>query len=109
MCVKTNHGYCEVAELISQNECATAIQEPLEVLKTWNSPEFFMCDYSEAEIAAIETSFPGIHLRLSQRTGLGKIGQETTNMVSPLQMQMFSLIFFEHVRGLHLQLPMRMA
>lgn len=27
VCVKTNHGYCVVAEFISQNECATTIQE----------------------------------------------------------------------------------
>lgn len=62
VCVKTNHGYCVVAEFISQNECATTIQEALEVLKTRNpqcQPGFFMCDYNEAEIAAIETSFPG--------------------------------------------------
>ena len=62
VCVKTNHGYCVVAEFISQNECATTIQEALEVLKIWNpqwQPAYFMCDYSEAEIAAIETSFPG--------------------------------------------------
>ena len=62
VCVKTNHGYCVVAEFISQNECAAAIQEALEVLKTWNpqwKPAFFMCDYSEAEISGIESSFPG--------------------------------------------------
>ena len=62
VCVKTNHGYCVVAEFISQNECVTTIQEALEVLKTWNpqwQPEFFISDYSEGEIAAIETSFPG--------------------------------------------------
>ena len=62
VCIKTNHGYCVVAEFVSQNECATAIQEALEVLKTWNpmwQPAFFMSDYSEAEIIGIESSFPG--------------------------------------------------
>ena len=114
VCIKTNHGYCVVAEFISQNECATAIQEPLEVLKTWNpqwQPEFFMCDCT-----ARQRLLPLKHhsqallytFAIFTENRLGKDGSRTTNMVSPLQMQMFSLIF-EHVRGLHLQLPMRMA
>ena len=32
VCVKTNHGYCVVAEFIAQNVRAAAIQEALEVL-----------------------------------------------------------------------------
>ena len=56
--VRTNVGYSTVAQFITQNETAQDIQEALEVLKTWNpswKPKFFMLDYSEAEIAAIET------------------------------------------------------
>ena len=51
------HGYCVVAEFITQNECVAAIQEALEVLKTLNpqwQPAFFMCEYNEAEISGIE-------------------------------------------------------
>ena len=56
---------CEqpVAQFITQNETTQDIQEALKVLKTWNpswKPKFFMLDYSEAEIAAIENAFPGI-------------------------------------------------
>ena len=54
--VQTNVGYFPVAQFITQNETAQDIQEALEVMKTWNpswKPNFFMLDYSEAEIAAI--------------------------------------------------------
>ena len=65
--VRTNVGYSSVAQFITQNETAQDIQEALEVLKTWNpswKPNFFMLDYSEAEIAAIEGDFPGIQTYL---------------------------------------------
>ena len=60
--VRTNTGYCVVADFIVQSESAACIEEALGVLRTWNSnwkPNFFMTDYSEAEIAALEASFPG--------------------------------------------------
>ena len=61
VCVRTNIGYCVAAEFITQSETAEAIQEPLQVLKNWNpdwNPPFVLCDYSEAEISAIEHTFP---------------------------------------------------
>ena len=60
--VRTNTGYCVVADFIVQSESAACIEEALGVLRTWNpnwKPNFFMTDYSEAEIAALEASFPG--------------------------------------------------
>ena len=65
VCVKTNMGYCVVAEFIVESEDALSIQEAIEVLKSWNpewNPSFFMTDYSESEMLAIESSFPGIQI-----------------------------------------------
>lgn len=65
VCVKTNTGYCVVAEFVVESEDASSIQEAIEVLKSWNpkwNPNFFMTDYSEAEMLAIESSFPGIQI-----------------------------------------------
>lgn len=62
ICVRTNVGYCAVAEFVTQSETAEAIQEALQMLKSWNpdwNPPFVLCDYSEAEISAMEHSFPG--------------------------------------------------
>ena len=39
------------------------ILEAINIIKQWNpswNPNFFLCDYSDAEIAAIEQAFPGI-------------------------------------------------
>ena len=50
--VRTNSGYCVVAEFIAQSESATHIEEALQILISWNpnwKPKFFMTDYSEAE------------------------------------------------------------
>ena len=52
--VCTNIGYHIVAEFIIQSEDKLHI-------KTWNpqwKPQYFMTDYSEAEISALESSFP---------------------------------------------------
>ena len=62
ICVKTNEGYTVVAEFVIQDETAEKIEEAIQVLKQWNpkwKPKFFMRDYSEAELLAIETCFPG--------------------------------------------------
>ena len=59
--IRTNSGYCVVAEFICQSESTDHIYEALEVIKEWNPnwlPKFFMTDYSEAEIGALELSFP---------------------------------------------------
>ena len=65
--VRTNAGYVVAAEFIIQTETSEQIKEALKVLKAWNpnwSPTYFMCDYSEAEILAIELAFPGSHVYL---------------------------------------------
>ena len=67
ICVKTNVGYAVVAEFIIQCESAQHILEALSILKQWNpqwNPQFFMCDYSEAELQALESAFPDITVYL---------------------------------------------
>lgn len=61
ICVRTNAGYCVVAEFIVQSESATNIIEALQLIASWNpqwKPQFFMTDCSEAEISALESCFP---------------------------------------------------
>ena len=61
--VKTNAGYTVVAEFIIQTETNEQIEEALNILKSWNpnwSPQYFMSDYSEAEILGIESAFPAL-------------------------------------------------
>ena len=58
--VKTNVGYSIVADFIIQEETIEQISEALQVLKSWNpdwKPPYFMTDYCDAEIAAIESTF----------------------------------------------------
>ena len=61
VCVKTNVSYSVVAEFIIQSETIDDIFESLSVLKLWNpdwEPKFFLTDYSDAEIGAINKLFP---------------------------------------------------
>ena len=61
VCVRTNVGYSVAGEFIVQSENTENIREAIEVLKKWNpkwKPNYFMTDYSEAELTAIETAFP---------------------------------------------------
>ena len=65
ICVRTNVGYCVVAEFVIQDETTQQILETLAILRGWNAewnPPFFLCDYSEAEISALEQAFPGIRV-----------------------------------------------
>jgi len=67
ICVRTNSGYCVVAEFIVQSESARDIEEALKILIVWNpewNPNYFMTDFSEAEILALETSFPNTNVYL---------------------------------------------
>ena len=67
MCVQTNVGYCVVAEFVVQQESAEYISEALGIIKLWNpnwSPSFIMVDYSEAEILALESTFPAAQVYL---------------------------------------------
>jgi len=59
--VRTNVGYCAAAEFVIQSESAQNIAEALLQLKQSNpswSPPYFLCDYSEAELSAIQEVFP---------------------------------------------------
>ena len=61
--VKTNVGYSVVAAFVVQHETTYAITEALELIKSWNpqwSPRWWITDYCEAEINAIESVFQGI-------------------------------------------------
>ena len=61
--VRTNVGFIVVGQFITQSETTEQIQEALQILQTWNPewrPRYFMCDYSEAELAALEAVFPGV-------------------------------------------------
>ena len=65
VCVLTNVGYCVVAEFVIQDESAQQILEASTILRGWNAkwnPLFFLCDYSEAEISALEQVFPGVRV-----------------------------------------------
>ncbi|XP_041373785.1 uncharacterized protein LOC121386837, partial [Gigantopelta aegis] len=67
VCVKTNVDYKVVGTFICQCEDSFSIKEALHILKSWNSkwsPSYFMTDYSEAEINAIESVFQGCHVYL---------------------------------------------
>ena len=61
VCVRTNVGYSVVAEFILESESTESISEALHILHCWNpewNPKFWMCDYSDAEISALECCFP---------------------------------------------------
>jgi hypothetical protein len=62
LCVSTNIGYITVGCFLVAAETVKNITRGLQILKQWNrdwSPAFFMTDYDQKEIAAIETTFPG--------------------------------------------------
>ena len=60
--VKTNAGYQIVATFVCESESTSSIHEALSIIKKmtpeWN-PLFFMTDYCNEEINAIESLFPG--------------------------------------------------
>ena len=61
--VKTNVDYQIVATFVCEGESTDNIREALKIIKSWNpsfKPVFFMTDYSNEEIAAIESTFEGI-------------------------------------------------
>ena len=67
ICVRTNVGYMVVAEFVVQSEQSDKIREAIEIIKQWNpnwNPAYFMCDYSEAELLALESCFPSVKLYL---------------------------------------------
>jgi hypothetical protein len=62
ICVCTNIGYVTVGCFLIPAETVNNICRGLRILKQWNkdwSPSFFMTDYDQKEITAIESTFPG--------------------------------------------------
>ncbi len=67
--VKTNVSYTVVVEVIIQSETSEHILEALSMLKSWNQnwePEYFMMDYSDAEMAAVRGLFPSTQVYLCE-------------------------------------------
>ena len=68
LAVPTNVGFFAVATFVINDECSETILSALRLLQSWNPdwlPRFFMSDFSEAQIAAVETAFPGLlHITL---------------------------------------------
>lgn len=63
LCVQTNVNYMTVGTFIVEKENSSSTHEALSILKTWNpdwKPGYFMCDYADEEINAIESVFPGM-------------------------------------------------
>ena len=61
VCVHTNVGYKVVAKFKCQSEDQASISEALAIIKGWNpvwNPTYFMGDYCNAEIAALEEQLP---------------------------------------------------
>lgn len=62
LCVNTNVGHSVVASFMIANENRNNIKEALETIRMWNPdwhPHFFMCDFDNREIWALENTFKG--------------------------------------------------
>lgn len=62
ICVRTNVCYLVVGVFVTQTETTAAVSEALGVIKGWNpswSPDNFMVDFCQVEIAALGEVFPG--------------------------------------------------
>jgi len=62
LCVRTNVDYVVAGVFITQSENSAVISEALELIRSWNTdwrPSWFMVDFSEAEINALESVFKG--------------------------------------------------
>lgn len=60
--VPTNVNYMVVASFITETEDSVSISEALKIIRGWNSawkPKYFLTDYAEEEISAIESTFHG--------------------------------------------------
>ena len=56
--VKTNVDYTPIAEFVTEDEVSETILEVVKNLNPdWNS-SYFMSDFCEAQISALETTFP---------------------------------------------------
>ena len=62
LAVKTNVDYQIVASFVIQDETTDSIKEPIQKIKEWNpewQPKYFMTDFCQEEITAIEEVFDG--------------------------------------------------
>ena len=62
LCLPTNVGYSVVGTFITEAEDTVSIKEGLEILRKWNKdwkPRYFMSDYCDQEINAVEETFAG--------------------------------------------------
>ena len=62
--VPTNVNYTVVATFIPETETRGAIEEALNIIRSWNEnwkPKYFMTGYDEQEISAIEEVFKGTY------------------------------------------------
>ena len=60
--VRANSGYIVVGTFVIENETTNNIAEALKQFQSWNTdwhPQYFLTDFSDAEISAIERTFPG--------------------------------------------------
>ena len=67
ICVRTNVNYQVVGAFIIQNKTKEEIKAGIEVIKSWNKewhPRFFMTDFDEKEIDALEESFEAAEVYL---------------------------------------------
>ena len=67
LCVRTNVDYAVVATFVTQYEDNGSIAEALQIIANWNTswtPRDFMVDFCEAEILALEQTFPGMIIAL---------------------------------------------
>ncbi|XP_063078674.1 uncharacterized protein LOC134468731 [Engraulis encrasicolus] len=67
ICVRTNVCYLVVGVFVTQTETTAAVSEALGVIKGWNpswSPDNFMVDFCQVEIAALGEVFPDTNVLL---------------------------------------------
>ena len=102
ICVHTNVGYTVVAEFMCQREDQTSISEALAILRKWNpawNPDYFMVDYSSAEISAIEERFPESTVYICdfhRIQALQRWAKAKKNNLSPAEQEMF-LGLMQHI------------
>lgn len=67
LCLPTNANYINVATFVTETEDSSSLIEALRVIKEWNpdwSLKYFMCDYANEEINALENVFPSILIQV---------------------------------------------
>jgi len=63
LCVATNVAYCNVATMLLVDEKSDTIAATLRTVASWNpgwKPKYFMSDFHEGQISAVEATFPGV-------------------------------------------------